>query len=337
MVKIIKTETVFNTFILEICDMNSAKRPTLAYLALAAVCIIWGTTYLALRVGVSQFPPFLFSLIRFSIAGPVLVVFMLTIGKQKWPDKKTLFNQAVSGILMTTMGTAMVGWAEVYISSGLAAVICSVMPVWTILINVLILKDEKPNWIIITGVLVGLTGIVMIFSEHLAEFTNPLYIFGIVLTFAANISWAVGSIWVKKKNENTDPFLGAGLQMSFGAIGLIPLSLMLDTYSQISWNTEVVYALIYIIVIGSMAAYVCYSYAIKKLPMTMVSLYAYINPVVAVLLGWLLLNEKLTLQIALAILVTIAGIYIVNIGYRTKNSNGATLLQSISRKLKLSR
>jgi drug/metabolite transporter (DMT)-like permease len=211
---------------------STQKSGALAYLALAAVCIIWGTTYLALRVGVTQFPPFLFSLIRFSIAGPLLVIFMLTIGKQKWPDRKTLFNQAVSGILMTTLGVSMVGWAEVYISSGLAAVICSVMPVWTILINVLILKDEKPNWLIITGVLVGLTGIVMIFSEHLAEFANPLYIFGIVITFAANISWAVGSIWVKKKNENTNPFLGAGLQMSFGALAIIPLSLLFDDYSK---------------------------------------------------------------------------------------------------------
>ncbi|MBN8576642.1 MAG: EamA family transporter [Cytophagales bacterium] len=318
-------------------NSNATLKPgALAYLALAAVCVIWGTTYLALRVGVTQFPPFLFSLIRFSIAGPLLVAFMLTMGKQKWPDRKTLFNQAVSGILMTTMGVSMVGWAEVYISSGLAAVICSVMPVWTILINVLILKDEKPNWIIITGVLVGLLGIVLIFSEHLAEFANPLYIFGIVITFVANISWAVGSIWVKKKNELTNPFLGAGLQMSFGALAIIPLSLLFDDYSKIQWSGEVVTALTYIIIIGSMAAYVCYSYAIKKLPMTVVSLYAYINPIVAVLLGWILLNEKLNVQIVVAILLTIAGIYIVNIGYRTKNS-GSGMIQSISRKFKLSR
>jgi drug/metabolite transporter (DMT)-like permease len=315
---------------------STSKPGVMAYLALAAVCIIWGTTYLALRVGVTQFPPFLFSFIRFAIAGPLLVLFMLTLGKQKWPDRKTLFNQAVSGILMTTLGVAMVGWAEVYISSGLAAVICSVMPVWTILINVLILKDEKPNWIIIGGVLIGLTGIVMIFSEHLAEFANPLYIFGIVVTFAANISWAVGSIWVKKKNENTNPFLGAGLQMSFGALGIIPLSFLFDDYATIQWSNEIVYVLIYMIVIGSMAAYVCYSYAIKKLPMTVVSLYAYVNPIVAVLLGWLLLSEKLNLQIILAIALTIAGIYIVNIGYRTKDS-GAGMIQSIVSRFKFSR
>ncbi|MBL7862244.1 MAG: EamA family transporter [Cyclobacteriaceae bacterium] len=318
--------------------MNSRthENQLLAYLALAAVCIIWGTTYLALRIGVTQFPPFLFSLIRFSVAGPLLVLFMLTLGKQTWPDRKTLFNQAVSGVLMTTLGTSMVGWGEVYISSGLAAVICSVMPVWTILINVIVLKDEKPNWIILSGLAIGLTGIIMIFSEHLNEFTNPLYIFGIVITFAGNISWALGSVWIKKKNQNTDPFLGAGLQMSFGAVALIPLSLAFDNYVAIRWTAEVGYALLYIIVIGSMAAYVCYSYAIKKLPMTVVSLYAYINPIVAVVLGWLILEEKLNLQIGIAILITIAGIYIVNRGYHLKSS-GPTWLMTVVKGLKFSR
>mgnify|MGYP002777235975 CR=1 FL=1 len=318
--------------------MNSrpTENHTLAYLALAAVCIIWGTTYLALRVGVSHFPPFLFSLIRFAIAGPVLVAFMLTLGKQVWPDRKTLINQAISGVLMTTFGTSLVGWAEVYISSGLAAVICSVMPVWTILINVTILKDEKPNAMIISGLILGLAGIAMIFSEHLTEFTNPLYMLGIVITFVGNISWAIGSIWIKRKNEHTNPFLGAGLQMSFGSLALIPLSLAFDNYSTIQWTTEGLYALVYIIVIGSMAAYVCYSYAIKKLPMTMVSMYAYINPVVAVVLGWLILSEKLTLPIAIGIVMTLSGIYVVNKGYYVKTTT-ANWWTSIVKRPKLSR
>jgi drug/metabolite transporter (DMT)-like permease len=144
----------------------------IAYLALAAVCVIWGTTYLALRIGVTQFPPFLFSMFRFLAAGPILILFMLTIGKASWPDRKTLFNQAVCGLLMVTLGISMVGWAEVYISSGVAAIVCSMMPIWTILINVLITKDEKPNWLIVLGLAMGLAGIIMIFGEHLTEFSN---------------------------------------------------------------------------------------------------------------------------------------------------------------------
>jgi len=291
----------------------------LAYLALATVCLVWGTTYLVLRIGVTQFPPFLFSLLRFLSAGPILLVGALTLGKATWPDRRTLFNQAISGLLMITLGISMVGWAEVYISSGVAAIICSVMPIWTILINVIINKDESPNWIIILGLATGLTGVVVIFSEHLSEFSDPNYLTGILITFIANLCWAAGSIWIKKKNHNTNPFLGSGLQMVFGGLLLIPISLLFDDYSEITMSTDVIYALVYMSVIGSVGAYGCYAYAIKKLPMTLVSLYAYINPIVAVILGWLVLSEKLNVRIGLAILITVAGIYIVNLGYQKKN------------------
>jgi drug/metabolite transporter (DMT)-like permease len=303
--------------------MNSGtpkKSLLFAYLALAAVCVIWGTTYLALRIGVTQFPPFLFSMIRFLSAGPILVVFMLTIGKATWPDRTTLLHQAVSGFFMITLGIAIVGWSEVYISSGIAAIICSMMPVWTILINVLVTKDERPNWLISLGLLTGLAGILLIFGEHLTEFSDSHYQAGILFTFLANMCWAIGSIYIKKKNQHSNPFLNAGLQMLFGGLFLIPLSLLLDDYSALRWSDEVVYSLVYMVLVGSVAAYACYSYAIKNLPMTIVSLYAYINPIVAVILGWLLLNEKLNSRIGIAIGIVIAGIYLVNRGYQLKTS-----------------
>lgn len=310
-----------------------SQKLLLPYLALAAVCIIWGTTYLVLRIGVTQFPPFLFSMIRFLFAGPLLLTIVFTLGKASWPDRQTIFNQAVTGFFMVTIGVSVVGWGEMYISSGVAAIICSVMPIWTIIINLIISKDERPNWLIGVGLVTGLSGIVMIFGEHLAEFGNSDYRTGIVMTFAANICWAFGSIWAKKKNQTSDPFLNAGLQMVLGGLMLIPFSLAFDDYSSIQWNNEVAFSLIYIILIGSVAAYACYSYAIKKLPMTLVSLYAYINPIVAVILGWLVLHEKLNFRIGVAILITVVGIYIVNRGYQVKNSTTASGWKSILKKI----
>src|SRR5204862_4096482 len=124
-----------------------------------------------------------------------------------------------------------------------------------------------------------------------------------------------------------------GLQMLFGGIFLIPLSLMFDDYSTIQWSSEIIGTLAYMILIGSVSAYACYSYAIKKLPMTIVSLYAYINPIVAVILGWLVLNEKLNMRIGVAIFITIAGIWLVNRGYQLKSMplNPITGLRSVSR------
>jgi drug/metabolite transporter (DMT)-like permease len=220
---------------------------------------------------------------------------------------------------MFTLGNGLVGWAEVYISSGMAAIISSMVPIWIILLNLKVNQDEKPNFPIVAGLLIGLSGILMIFGQHLKEFTNPAYQLGIGAMFIANISWAAGSVWIKKKNQHSNLFMNAGLQMLFGGIFMLPLSLMFDDYSHFEFSSSVVFALTYLIVVGSIIAYVCFTFAIKQLPMTIVSLYAYINPLVAVLLGWIILAEKFTLNICIAMIITIAGVYLVNRGYHLRN------------------
>ncbi|HEY0653918.1 MAG TPA: EamA family transporter [Chryseosolibacter sp.] len=291
----------------------------IAYAGLAAVCLIWGTTYLALRIAVLHFPPFLFTALRQTTAGLILLAFMFTVGKAAWPSKEHFFRQAIGGFFMLSLGNGLVAYAEMEIPSGVAALICSMMPVMVIVINFFISKDERPNIPIVIGVILGLIGIVMIFGQHLAEFSNARYIIGIILTFGAVVAWAGGSIWMKKKNNDSNPFVNAGIQMLFGGIWCFPLSLMFDDLSNVSWSAEAAWSLLYLIIFGSLIAYASFSYALKKLPMTIVSMYAYINPLVAVLLGWLVLDEKLNAQIIVAMLLTIGGIYIVNKGYQLRN------------------
>lgn len=292
------------------------QRPLLAIAALSVVCIVWGTTYLALRIGVSDFPAFLFSAIRLLVAGSLLVGFMLTFGKLKPPTWKVIRIQAFAGFFMFAMGNGLVGWAEINVSSGLAAIISSMIPIWVILLNMKLSEDEKPNFPIVLGLLIGLSGIIMIFGQHLSEFSNPAYQLGIGAMFIANISWAAGSVWIKKKNQDTNLFLNAGIQMLFGGLFLLPPSLIWDDYSKLVFNPPVAYSLLYLIFIGSILTYICFSYAIKKLPVTIVSMYAYINPLVAVFLGWLILDEKISFQILMAMLITVAGVYLVNRGYQ---------------------
>lgn len=286
------------------------------YMALAAICIIWGTTYLMLRIAVLHFPPFLFVTIRQIIAGSLLIGFMMLSGRTSWPDLGHIRRQAIAGFFMISLGNGLVAWAEVLIPSGVAAILCSLMPVVVILINIGINKEERPTVPIFAGVLLGLTGIIMIFREHLEAFTRPEYQAGIVMIFIAVLAWAGGSVWIKKSGNDGNAFLNAGLQMFFGGIWLIPGTLMFDDLANVSWSIEAVYSLIYLVLIGSVVAYACYTYVLRKLPMTIVSLYAYVNPIVAVLLGWIVLDEKLNLQIGIAILVTVTGIYIVNRGYQ---------------------
>jgi drug/metabolite transporter (DMT)-like permease len=295
------------------------RQPYMPYVALGAVCIIWGTTYLALRIAVLHFPPFLFTAIRQTTAGLLLLTLMFSLRKAARPPISHLWPQAVAGFFMISLGNGLVAWAEMHIPSGVAAIICSLMPVLVIVINLTISRNEKPTVPILAGVLLGLGGIVMIFSEHLAGFSKTEYIIGIIFTFSAVLAWAGGSIWIKKKNIESNPFINAGLQMFFGGLLLFPASLAFDDLRVISWSAEVIYSLLYLILFGSLIAYASYAYALRKLPMTIVSLYAYINPLVAVILGWLVLNETLNLRIWVAMTITIAGIYIVNKGYQLRN------------------
>lgn len=292
----------------------------IAYAALAAICLIWGTTYLVIRIAVVDFPPFLFVAIRQVLAGLLLAGFMLFILKEKIPPSSHLIRQSIAGFFMISMGNGLVAWAEVHIPSGVAAVICSLMPVMVILINLTINRDERPTIPIILGVAIGLIGIIIIFSEHLTEFGKIEYILGVILTVAGVLSWAGGSIWLKKQSAASNPFLNAGLQMFFGGVWLFPMSFIFDDLSAVTWTIESFYSLVYLILFGSIIAYACYAYVLQKLPMTIVSMYAYINPIVAVLLGWIVLNERLNVVIGVAILLTVAGIYIVNRGYQLRDA-----------------
>jgi drug/metabolite transporter (DMT)-like permease len=302
-----------------VSSIRMKKDLLIAYVALTAVCIIWGTTYFALRIAVLHFPPFLFTAMRQLSAGTLLITFMLVFAKASLPPLKQIFQQAIGGFFMITLGNGLVAWGEMQVPSGIAAIICSLMPVMVILMNLSINREEKPTVPIMLGVAFGLIGIIMIFGENLHEFSNGEYLLSIILIFTAAVCWAGASIWIKKKNTTTNPFLNAGLQMFFGGVWLIPLTLLFDDLSTVQWSGEAAWSLVYLTLIGSIVAYTCFSYALRKLPMTIVSMYAYINPIVAVMLGWLFLDEKLNFKIAVAILITIAGIYIVNRGYQLRD------------------
>ena len=297
----------------------------LAYICLAGICLIWGTTFLAIRIGVRDFPPFLFAAIRQICAGVLLSAVVFITQRPKLPTLKHLVQMALLGFLMITLGNGLVSWAEVFVDSGVAAIICSVMPVLVILINLSVNRSELPNTLIVIGVLTGLAGIVLVFSEHLQNFTNSNYTVGIFLIFLAVVAWAIGSLIVRKTNQNSNLFQNAGIQMIFGGIWCLPLSFIFDDLNTIHWTASTTYSLIYLIIFGSAIAYVLYFYAISKLPMTIASLYSYINPLVAVVLGSLVLDEKLNLKIGLAFLVTVAGIYMVNRGYQQQQQKKSDL------------
>jgi len=300
--------------------MSSSKNSLLAYTALAVVCVLWGTTFLGIRIGVMDIPPFLFAALRLSIAGLLLASIMFFIMKVNFPSKDVILVQVLGGFCLFTLGNGLIGVAELRISSGITAIVCAMIPIWVTLINLGTSQDERPSFPVFLGLAIGLSGMVLMFGDNVGEFSNSKYVWSIVLIFVANMGWSAGSVWIKRRNTGAqnNTFMNAGLQMFFGGLFLFIGSIIFDDYSTLRWTSSSLWALGYLIVFGSIIAYACFSYALKNLPVTIVSLYAYINPIVAVLLGSLILGEKFNLRIAIAMLVTVAGIYIVNKGFQLR-------------------
>jgi len=292
--------------------MNQTK----AYLALITVCVVWGTTYLAMLIGVSGFPAFLFSGLRHFTAGLIIWLSLPLLKRKVSLNGKDVLRQVIPGILMLSLGNGTIGWAEKYIPSGLAALIVSIMPVYVVLIN-LVTGKEGLNGKIITGLLLGCAGILLIFRDNLADLTDTRYLMGILATFAASLCWAIGTVYMKHNTSSTDSYVNTAIQLSSGGLALLIASPFLDDLSELRHiETKSLLALAYLIVFGSLLSYLCYIYAIKNLPVGLVSIYAYINPFIAVTLGVLLNDEKITWITAVAFVATLSGVYFINKSYK---------------------
>lgn len=292
-------------------------KSTKAYLAFIFISIAWGTTYLAIKVGVLHYPPFLFAGMRQVISGLVIMMIGLLMSRKTDMSWKNLKHNMLIGFLLITVGNGLVTWAERFVPSGVAALICGLMPIIAVMINLASSKKENINSIIALGMLLGFAGVGMIFRDNIADLGNTAYLAGILSLFAATSCWAWGSIINKKKASPINAIFNSGMQLLFGGVFLLIISPFSETYENVLvWNAEAFWSLIYLIIFGSILAYTAYIYALRELPVGFVTSYAYINPLVAVLCGYWVLNEQLTWFTALSFAFIVAGIFVVNQGYR---------------------
>lgn len=292
-------------------------RQTKAYLALIFICIVWGTTYLVIRVAVLHYPAFLFAAIRQVVSGIILMAIALMMNKKTDLSWKNIRLNALVGFLLITVGNGLVTWGEKYIPSGVAALICSLMPISAVLIGITSSAREKINGIVVAGLILGFCGVALIFKDNIADLTNRSYLLGMLATFIATTSWAAGSVVNKKRSQNINPLFNSGMQLFAGGIFLFGFSPVMDTYNNESlFVPEVIWSMVYLVILGSVLAYAAYMYALKELPVGVVTLYAYVNPLVAVVLGYFILREQLTIFTVLAFVTIAAGVYIVNYGYQ---------------------
>lgn len=307
--------------------MTSRERLA-AYGAWAAVCFFWGTTYLAIRVGLESFPPTLFAGMRFLVAGTVLFLVMWRLRGARLPVGREWIDIALVGLALLGVGNGMVVWAEQWVSSGMAALLVATSPFWVAGLERMQPGGERVSAGALAGMLLGFCGIALLVApEFFGTQVNWHFLLGVVAVQVACVSWTGGSVYAKRRGSGVQPMMNAGLQMLFAGAALTLVGTVLGEWGAFRVSPRSVGALAYLVVFGSIVAYGSYTYAIEKLPLSVVSTYSYINPVIAVILGWAVLSEPLGWRVGVAAFVILAGVALVKTSPRKLASGAARLLK----------
>lgn len=287
-------------------NMKSEKiKEILAYIS---VCIFWGSTYLAIRIGVAELPPMFFAGVRFLIAGSLVLVFAY-IKKIEFPKTFTEIRKiSIVGILLLFVCNGSMVWAEQSVPSNIAAILAATVPLFMALIE-FIIWGKKINMKALSGLLVGFGGVVVLMTSH--STTGELNIKYTVLILFSAFMWAVGSIYSQSFKASGNIITHIGIQMLASSAVLLVTAMFLGEFSRIRIGFKGAVATAYLVVFGSLIGYSCYIYILKKWPSAKAGTYAYVNPMVAVLLGTIMLNESVTLNTILSIFTILGGVFLV--------------------------
>jgi drug/metabolite transporter (DMT)-like permease len=301
----------------------STRERRLAYIAWIVVCVVWGTTYLAIRVALESVPVALLAGLRWATAG-VLLAALLPVFGERLPHPRTWRSIAIAGFLMAVIGNGGVVWAQQYVPSGLAAVVVAMVPFWTVVVEALLPRGERLTGRILLGLGLGFLGIVvLIWPELMIEGeSGQLFVAGVIALQIACLGWALGTSYTKRNAMSVSPLSAAAMQMLLSGVMLIGIGTATGEWSRLAFTARTAGAMIYLVVIGSIVGYTAFVQALKHLPISTVSLYAYVNPLIAVILGTLLLSEPFSPRILIASALVFVGIAVV----RTKPQPRAALV-----------
>jgi drug/metabolite transporter (DMT)-like permease len=295
----------------------SAKERKLALFAWIAVCVIWGTTYLAIRISLETMPPMIMAGLRWTLAGGLLAIYMAARGERVsvsfWP------GAVILGFLMLVLGNGGVVMAEVWVPSGLTAVIVASAPFWMAGVEALRPDGERMTWRIATGLIVGFSGIVVLIWPELNHggVRGRGFLMGIGAAQLACLGWAAGSSYSKRHAREANVFTATAAQMLAGGVMMLVIGTLFGEWNHFSVNGRTAGAFVYLTTIGAIGGFVAYTYALRHLAVSLVSLYAYINPIIAVALGIAVLGEPFTMRMAGAAALVFAGMTIVRAGGQT--------------------
>ena len=294
------------------------KEPTkgLVITAFAAVYIIWGSTYVSIALAIKSIPPLLMAGLRFSASGIILFIWCLATGEKLQP-LASFAKTCLAGVLMLGIGTTTLIWSEQYLPSGLAAVIVASIPLFFVLMDKQHWHENLTDKFIVTGLLVGFGGIILLFEgKGSLDLHNAKQLGGFLVLLFGSLFWAGGSLYTKYAVIQGSTLMKAAVQMLAAGVAGFTAALIAGEQHGFVWGsitTQSIYAMAYLVFIGSLIGYIAYIWLLSVRPPALVGTYAYVNPVVAVFLGWLLDNEKITTQQILALAVILAGVLLVNL------------------------
>jgi drug/metabolite transporter (DMT)-like permease len=282
-------------------------------LAFAAIYLIWGSTYLGIRVAIDTMPPFLMAAGRFLLAGSILFVVLMIRGT-RWPTARQWMSNAIIGTFLLLGGNGLVVWAELTIPSGLTALLIGVGPLFIVLTEWAWPGGARPTAITMAALLLGFAGVTWLAAPWETSAGGGLNPAGVLAILGACISWAFGSIYSRHAKHGADPFLAAALQMLGGGAALVVVALLHGDFRALdvaAISARGWIAFTYLALIGSLVAFSTFVWLMKHTTPARVATYAYVNPVVAVFLGWLILGEPITSRTLVASAIIVAAVVII--------------------------
>jgi drug/metabolite transporter (DMT)-like permease len=290
--------------------------------AFAAIYLIWGSTYLGIRIAIETLPPFLTAGLRFIIAGPLLYAWVRKSGAPR-PTGIQWRAAAMVGGLLLLGGNGLVTWAEERVPSGLAALLVATVPLWMVLLDWLFLRGERPAGKVFLGLVLGLIGIILLIGPTDLLGEHRVDLIGVAMMLLAALSWAIGSLYTRRAPLPDAPLLGTGMEMVAGGVLLLLASGVKGEWAQIDLATVSLrswLALGYLTLMGSIVAFTAYTWLLRVSTPARVATYAYVNPVVAVVLGWAIGGEVLTGQMLLAAAIIVLAVVVITTGRARRSS-----------------
>ena len=286
-----------------------------AIAAFLTVCVVWGTTYLGIRVAVETIPPVLLTGVRYTIAAIGLLTISRFRGERIPSDPRTIGRIAIVALLLIGVGNLGVVWAEQWVPSGIAALLVASAPFWATILEALRKGGERIRFRRMIGMVIGFAGVALLVTPRGAgHFFDAHFVMGAIAIQIAAIAWQGGSLYGKLTVNDVPPLMSTGLQALIAGVTLDIIGLAIGEAPRFHPSARSLIALLYLAIVGTMVAYSAYMYALPRLRITTMSLYTYVNPVVAVILGWLVLGERLTPVSIAGIAIILSGMVLVREG-----------------------